>query len=67
MRKKESVEGMHANVFLHRRWSKKGRERVYIMENKVSSKREKKELNNNNKKKTDIQNKKALQSPLNVR
>ena len=53
MRKKESVEGMHANVFLHRRWSKKGRERerVYIMENKVSFKREKKERNNNNKKK----------------
>jgi hypothetical protein len=36
------------------------RERVYIMENKVSFKREKKEINNNNKKKTDIQNNKAL-------
>jgi hypothetical protein len=29
VRKKESVEGMHANVFLHRRWSKKGREREF--------------------------------------
>lgn len=63
MRKKESVEGMHANVFLHRRWSKKGRERVYIMENKVSSKREKKELNNNKKKKKQIFRTTRLYSP----